>query len=101
MVQYLLTSRKCSCESLCRTGAPQMTRIQTLACSACLIFVEVAAAAADTTTDAPKSLRMRARPSEATYSSPMPGGKRVAQPTPDEPPGSGPTPATDPTGPGP
>src|ERR1041384_1870862 len=36
-----------------------MTRMQTLACSACLIFVEVAGAAADTTTGAPKSLRMR------------------------------------------
>src|SRR3954463_3449598 len=94
-----------------------MTRMQTLACSACLIFVEVAAAAADTTTSAPKSLHMRARPPAATYPSPMPRRKRVAQPTPDQPPGgdrpsaSGtgnppppaaePTPATDQTGTGP
>src|SRR5689334_15836991 len=94
-----------------------MTRMQTLACSACLIFVEVAAAAADTTTSAPRSLHMRARPPEAAYPSPMPRGKRVAQPTPDQPaggdqpsasgtgnpppPAADPTPATDQTGLGP
>src|ERR1043165_4959411 len=36
-----------------------MTRMQPRVCSGCLIFVEVAGAAADTTTGAPKSLRMR------------------------------------------
>ena len=63
----------------------QMTRIQTVACSVCLIFVVVAPAAAGTA-DAPTSLRMRAQPS-ATRPSPVPRGKRVAQPTPDQPPG--------------
>src|SRR5689334_18638465 len=61
-MQYLLTSRKCSVTVRAEpirclgesspNGSTRMTRIQTLACSACLIFVEVAAAAADTTTDA-------------------------------------------------
>jgi iron complex outermembrane receptor protein len=70
-----------------------MTRIQTLACSACLIFVEVAPAGADATADPPTSLRMRARPSTAAHPSPMPRGKRVAQPAPDQPPGGDPPPA--------
>src|SRR5262245_51321152 len=61
----------------------QMTRMQTLACGLCLIFVGVAPAAADRTADAPASLRMRER--------------RVAQSTPDQPPAGDPepTPATD------
>src|SRR5262249_10293439 len=57
-----------------------MTRMKTLACSVCLIFVGVAPVAADTNQNAPKSLRMRSQP-------PKQAGKRVAQaPTPDQPP---------------
>jgi iron complex outermembrane recepter protein len=69
-----------------------MIRIQTLAYSVCLIFVGVAPSAADVTADAPKSLRMRARP------------VRVSQPTPDQPPGGDPTvapPTPDPAAPTP
>lgn len=70
-----------------------MTRIQILVGSVCLIFVEVAPAAADTTAAAPRSLRMRARSSAAVQPSPMPREKRVAQPTPDQPPAGDPPPA--------
>lgn len=65
-----------------------MTRIQTLACSVCLIFVELAPAAAEPDAAAPTSLRMRARPSTST--SRMPRATRVAQPAPDSPPGGDP-----------
>ena len=71
-----------------------MTRMKTLACSVCLIFVEVAPAAADATGDPPRSLRMRARSSAATHPSPIQRGKRVAQPTPDQPPSGDPPPAS-------
>src|SRR5262245_17265538 len=71
-----------------------MTRIQTVACGVCLIFVELAPAAADTTADAPVSLRMRVRPSAAAHPSALPRGKRIAQPTPDQPPVGDPPPAT-------
>jgi iron complex outermembrane recepter protein len=64
-----------------------MTRMKTLACSVFLIFVGVAPVAADTNADAPKSLRMRARPPVGTRGSPVRWPKRVAQPaTPDQPP---------------
>jgi iron complex outermembrane receptor protein len=61
-----------------------MTRMKTLACSVCLIFVGVAPVAADTTTkNAPSSLRMRSQ-------APKQAGKRVSQaPTPDQPPPAG------------
>src|SRR5262245_1969133 len=71
-----------------------MTRMRTLACSVCLIFVGVAPVAADTTSNAPKSLRMR-----PAARAPTPGAKRVAQaPTPDTPPPSGDKPPADGTG---
>jgi len=62
-----------------------MTRMKTLACSVFLISVGVAPAAADTTTNAPKSLRMRPRLRP-----------RVAQaPAPDQPPAGDTPPAGD------
>src|SRR5262245_51781084 len=64
-----------------------MTRMSTLAFSVCLIFVGIATAAADTTSN-PKSLRMRSRPPAAANA-----GKRVAQPTPDPQPAAEPAPA--------
>jgi iron complex outermembrane recepter protein len=71
-----------------------MTRMKTLACSVVLFFVGVAPVAADKTTTAPKSLRMRS-PTVA-----KPSAKRVAQaPTPDQPtPPSGDQPAAGGTG---
>jgi iron complex outermembrane recepter protein len=82
-----------------------MTRMKTLACSVFLIFVGVAPVAADTTSTAPKSLRMRSRP-QPSATLPLHWGKRVAQaPTPDTPPPGGdsaagaPAPAPDSTPP--
>src|SRR5262249_33711313 len=67
-----------------------MTRMKTLACSVCLIFVGVAPVAADTNQNAPKSLRMRSRSELSTHWLPMHWAKRVAQaPTPDQPPPAG------------
>src|SRR5262245_55671825 len=85
------------CESLSAELEQAMTRVQTLVCSVCLIFVAVAPATADTTAGAPRSLRMR-----------TPRATRVAQPTPDQPPGGDPpaptpepTPTADPQAPAP
>ena len=76
-----------------------MTRMRTLACTVCLIFVGVAPVAADTTSNAPKSLQMRSRTSASTHWLPMRWGKRVAQaPNPDPSPPSGDQPATDGSG---
>jgi outer membrane receptor protein involved in Fe transport len=67
----------------------------------CLIFVEVAAAGAEPAAGAPRSLRMRARPSAATYPAPIARRRRVAQPTPDPSPGGDPPPASGPGAPPP
>jgi outer membrane receptor protein involved in Fe transport len=59
----------------------------------CLVFVGIASVAADTTSTAPKSLRMRSRAPAATHA-PTSAGRRVAQPTPDpQPPSTEPPPA--------
>src|SRR5439155_6211353 len=85
-----LTLRTRVCEILLRNWSRPMTRMRTLAYAVCLIFVGVAPVAADTTSNAPKSLQMRSRTSASTHWLPMRWGKRVAQaPNPDQPPPSG------------
>src|SRR5215467_15801839 len=65
-------------EECCReSGASQMTRMKTLACSVCLILVGVAPVAADN--DAPKSLRMRAKKAPGSHWTPVQWAKRIAQ----------------------
>src|SRR5579872_7054352 len=75
-----------------------MTRMKTLACSAGLILLGVAPAAADNS--APSSLRMRPRPSPGSGWSPMRWARRIAQAAPagqpastDDPPAAGDPPA--------
>jgi len=81
-----------------------MTRMKTLACSVGLILVGVAPVAADHS--APRSLRMRAKPSPGSGSawSPMRWARRIAQATPADgspAPGADPAPAGDPAAPAP
>jgi iron complex outermembrane recepter protein len=63
-----------------------MIRTNAIACGLCLVLLGIGAAAADTVKDAPKSLRMRARP----HWSPLRLAKQVAQvPAPDPAPPDG------------
>src|SRR4051794_895186 len=63
-----------------------MIRTNAIACGLCLVLLGIGAAAADTVKEAPKSLRMRARP----HWSPLRLAKQVAQvPAPDPAPPDG------------